>query len=123
MRLQKVIWTWTFSLFALVVLIVALMPAPPRLLSTGWDKSNHLLAYCVLMWLGCKAFAPRIEICALGLLAHGGLIEILQFFTPNRSTEWMDWAADSMGILVGWALWRCAKQLGRYKDAPSKSLD
>lgn len=42
----------------------------------------------------------------LGLLAYGALIEILQSFTPNRTADWFDLFADSLGILAGWVLIR-----------------
>ena len=45
---------------------------------------------------------PRL----LGLLAYGALIEILQSMTPDRSAEWADLFADSLGIAIGWcAAW------------------
>jgi VanZ family protein len=35
------------------------------------------------------------------LLAYGGLIEVLQSFTPNRVGEWPDLLADSVGVALG----------------------
>lgn len=99
------IWILAFFACALAVLVLALMPSPPQELSSGWDKSNHLLAFAVLTWLGGKAFPQRLAITLLGLLAYGALIEVLQSFTPTRSAEWLDLVADGMGILVGWALY------------------
>ena len=95
------IWPWAFFVCALAVLVLALMPSPPHMVTTGWDKSNHLLAFAVMTWLGCKAFPHRLVYLMLGLLAYGALIEILQSFTPNRSAEWLDLFSDSLGILVG----------------------
>lgn len=100
------IWIWSFFACALAVLVLALMPAPPPMITTGWDKSNHLLAFAVMAWLGCKAFPQRVATILLSLLAYGALIEILQSFTPTRSVEWLDLFADSLGILVGWVLIR-----------------
>ena len=100
------IWIWAFFGCALAVLVLALMPAPPAMLTTGWDKSNHMLAFVVLTWLGCKAFNQRFLIVVLSLLAYGALIEILQSFTPNRSAEWLDLFADGLGILLGWGVVR-----------------
>jgi VanZ family protein len=87
-----------------MVLVLALMPAPPPMITTGWDKSNHLLAFAVLAWLGCKAVPQRVSTMLFGLLAYGALIEILQSFTPTRSAEWLDLLADCFGILLGWVL-------------------
>ncbi len=86
------------------VLVLALMPAPPTVITTGWDKSNHLLAFGVMTWLGCKAFSQRGMPLLLGLLAYGALIEILQPYTPNRSAEWVDLLADCFGMALGWLL-------------------
>lgn len=35
----------------------------------------------------------------------GGLIEILQVtFFPPRTAEWLDWVADTAGVLLVWAV-------------------
>jgi VanZ family protein len=98
------IWPWAFFTYALVVLVLALIPAPPVMVTTGWDKSNHLLAFAVMTWLGFKAFSHRLGYVMLGILAYGALIEILQSLTPNRSAEWLDLLSDCLGILVGRAI-------------------
>ena len=36
----------------LAVLVLALLPSPPPVFTTGWDKSNHLLAFGALAWPG-----------------------------------------------------------------------
>ena len=48
---QFPIWRWAFFACAVSVLALALMPAPPPMITTGWDKSNHLLAFDVMAWL------------------------------------------------------------------------
>jgi len=96
------IWRWAFFTCALAVLVLALIPSPPPMITTGWDKSNHLLAFAVMAGLGCKAFPHRVALTLLSLLAYGALIEILQSFTSTRSAEWLDLFADCLGILVGW---------------------
>jgi len=106
MDLKFSIWRWAFFTCALAVLVLALIPSPPPMITTGWDKSNHLLAFAVMAWLGCKAFPQRVAYTLLALLAYGALIEILQSFTPTRSAEWLDLFADSLGIVVGWGVVR-----------------
>ena len=106
MALRFSIWILSFFGCALAVLVLALISAPPPMITTGWDKSNHLLAFAVMAWLGCKAFPQRVVFTLLGLLAYGALIEILQSLTPTRSAEWLDFFADSLGLLAGWVLIR-----------------
>ena len=50
---RAALWIWAFGSVVLVVLVLALMPTVPHLPTTGWDKTNHLLAFAVLAWLGC----------------------------------------------------------------------
>jgi len=100
------IWRWAFFTCALAVLVLALMSAPPPMVTTGWDKSNHLLAFAVMAVLGCKAFPQRVAYTLLALLAFGALIEILQSLTPTRSAEWFDLFADGLGIVSGWGVVR-----------------
>ena len=98
-------WRGAFWACALAVLVLALMPPTPRMPSTGWDKSNHLLAFGTLALLGRRAWPRRAVAWLAGLLlAYGGLIEILQSFTPDRSAEWADLLADALGIGCGLAL-------------------
>lgn len=82
---------------------LALIPSPPRALDLGWDKSNHTAAFAVLALLAIGAFwrAPRRDAaCGLGLLAYGGLIELLQTQVPGRTGEWLDLLADGVGIAL-----------------------
>ncbi|MDM0110735.1 VanZ family protein [Variovorax sp. J22R133] len=103
---------WAFFVAGIGVLVLALIPkVPDGIPSTGWDKSNHMLAFAVLGLLGRIAYPGRLVRVLLGLFAYGGLIEILQAFTPERQAEWTDFFSDSLGLgfscLLGAALdWR-----------------
>lgn len=85
----------------LAVVVLALIPPVPHIPSTGWDKSNHLLAFAVLAVLGQWAYPARAKAVLFGLLAYGGLIEVLQSLTPDRYAEWADLLADCCGLLLG----------------------
>jgi len=91
------------------MLVLALMPIDVPIPSTGWDKSNHLLAFSVMALFGCRAYPGRTMAVLAGLLACGALIEALQSFTPNRSAQWQDLVADAVGLALGWS----AEQLPR----------
>lgn len=86
------------------ILVLALMPTVPEMPTTGWDKSNHVLAFAVLAVLGCRAYPKRIIMVLAGAVLYGGLIEVLQSFTDYRSAEWLDLFADAIGVITGRAL-------------------
>ncbi|VTU40963.1 putative integral membrane protein [Variovorax sp. PBS-H4] len=89
---------------ALAILAMSLMPPVPQMPTTGWDKSNHMLAFAVLMLLGRWAYAGRTVHLVCGLLAYGALIELLQSLTPDRFAEWGDLLADGFGLVAGLGL-------------------
>lgn len=100
-------WAGALAVALIGVTWLALTPQPPSGLDTGWDKGNHVLAFAVLAWLAWRAVAawtparaPAIA-ALVGLLAHGGLIELLQRQVPGRAAEWSDLAADAIGLAVG----------------------
>ena len=97
-------WRWLLALAMLTLLVLSLVPAETPLPSTGWDKSNHLFGFATLAFLGQRAFPRRTVAVLFGLLAYGGLIEILQSFTPDRAAEFGDLVADGLGLLIGAAV-------------------
>ena len=75
------------------------------------DKWTHLVMYggtCSVMWW---EYVRRHELlCAwklwlfavIGMIAMGGIIELVQAYcTTNRSGEWLDFLADSLGVGLG----------------------
>lgn len=108
-----VVWVWAFGVALLAVLVLSLLPTSPYAPSTGWDKTNHVLAFSVLAYLGCRAFPTQVMVVLIGLLVYGGLIEILQSYTPHRVGDWYDVFADGLGLPIGWLahLWhkKCIK--------------
>jgi VanZ family protein len=97
-------WKPLFWTCAAAVLILSLLPPTPYMPTTGWDKTNHVLGFAVLAILGCRAYATRIATTLSGLLLYGGLIEVLQSFTPDRYAEWEDVIADGIGIVAGYGI-------------------
>jgi VanZ family protein len=110
-------WRWAFFACLAVVMVLALAPPRTPMPSTGWDKVNHALAFAVLAVLGRGSYAQHKVRVLLGLLAYGGVMELLQGLTGYRSAEWLDLAADAAGLLLGWPMaglaWRRAPGNGR----------
>lgn len=98
------VWQLVLLILAMVICWLAFSPAPPPAADTGWDKANHGLAFGVLAITAELAFWPlprRRWRNALGLLAFGAFIELVQSQIPERSGEWPDLLADGVGIGLG----------------------
>lgn len=78
------------------------------------DKWTHLAMYggtCTVMWweyLRChtRLIGWKLWLYAvIGPVAMGGVIELLQRYCTNtRSGEWLDFLADTVGVVMGAAL-------------------
>ena len=45
------LWRFAFGALVLIVLALSLLPIGPEVPSTGWDKTNHLLAFSMYIGL------------------------------------------------------------------------
>lgn len=101
------LWQLLLVVLGMAVCWLAFSPAPPPAADTGWDKANHALAFTVLAIVAELAFWPRrrrAAVNALGLLAFGAFIELVQSQIPERTGEWPDLLADGTGVTIGLAL-------------------
>jgi hypothetical protein len=57
-------------------------------MTTLGGNGDHLLAFWALACTGLTAYPKRPAILLAGLLAYGGMIEMLQSFTPERMAEY-----------------------------------
>jgi len=79
------------------------------------DKLIHMFVYFIFGWLLIRAlhFGKHESISKklmmfsilIGLL-YGFSDEIHQYFVPGRSSEFWDWLADAIGILIGTEFYR-----------------
>ena len=94
---------------AVVIGMYSLFPdSKPPTNSTGGitEHLDHMFAYGILMSLCLLGFGRRLPpaLIAVGLLAYGGILELLQYEIPNRDPEYLDVVANSLGIFAGWVL-------------------
>ncbi len=113
---RRSLWRALLAVLVLAITWLALVPAPPKLMTTGWDKSNHLLAFASLAFASAWARWPQPRkwpVLFAVVLAYGGAIEIAQSFLPPREADVLDLLADSLGILLGllaaWPIARAAR--------------
>jgi VanZ family protein len=102
---QARLWRWLLVLLLASISVLALHPDPAVELGTGWDKTNHLLAFGSLGFVAALAVPRgRLPAALAALLAYGGLIELLQLVIPGRTGEWADLLPDALGLAIGAAL-------------------
>jgi VanZ family protein len=90
----RAIAAWTFWAASLFALVMSLLPHPPQIVEAS-DKVQHMLAFAVLAGLAAVAWPRRLLAIGLGLVAFGGLIEVLQLIPGlHRDSQVADWAAD-----------------------------
>lgn len=100
-----------FVAAAVAIYILALLPQAQAPQLHWSDKVSHLLAFMVLALLLRRGFGISYLKSVLLLIFYGGLIEVSQYFTPDRSAEWADIGADTVGILIGLTLYRYLRRL------------
>ena len=99
-RIRIIAFWW----FAALIIAGSLMPAA-QIPDTGLsDKLGHALAYGILTVLGLYAYARHPLSVLAGVFSLGLALEGLQYLTPTRTFEWLDVAANGVGIVLGLAI-------------------
>jgi VanZ family protein len=91
-----------FYVALVAITVLALVPQQEAVISTGWDKANHALAFFVLLALLDNAYPPlKLWLLkVLPLLVYGLLIEVIQYYLPDRDFALLDLLGDAVGLLL-----------------------
>jgi len=106
---------WLLRLPALLIVITLWILSSRSALPTvrtelPIDKLEHLIAYAVLgfsigLWISADFWKRHFRIAVLLVTIIGSVYgltdEIHQYFTPNRSSDILDWTADTVGSFIG----------------------
>ena len=101
---------------AMTILYISVMPNPPKV-DTGIsfaDKLVHCAMYAALTAVLCYNLykdyfefhsLPMLIIAVACPIIFGGLVELTQaYLTTSRSGEWLDFAANSIGVLLSYGI-------------------
>ena len=113
--LTNYIRKYPFSLLiATAIVMLSLFPMPEIKMAEDvplMDKWTHMVMYALLavaIWFEYRRRhkqANWLRLLLLGVvapIAMGGVLELMQeYLTTCRSGEWMDFIADSIGVVVG----------------------
>ena len=84
------------------VVWLSLTPSPPQVDFNQSDKVGHLLAYGGLMFWFSQLYSRRAFLF-LAFVAMGVGLELVQGELAYRSADIYDAAANTLGVLLGWA--------------------
>ena len=111
---MKYLRTYPLSLFCIALIwFLCLFKPPSTRLDTieGFDKVVHIVMYlgtCTVIWWEylrrhCRLNGKRLLVFAVVLpILMSGIIELTQeYATDCRSGDWADFAANSLGALLG----------------------
>ena len=106
-------WRTASIVLLLLVLAATILPAvwlwPDRARLSSWlshtDKWAHGITFLFLaLWFAGQYRPAAYWRIAVGLVAFGALIEIMQRTVGYRTAEWLDMGADVAGIAAGLSL-------------------
>jgi glycopeptide antibiotics resistance protein len=87
------------------VVWLSVTPAPPKLDFAQSDKLGHLIAYGALMLWFAQLYLGRTRLLyAAAFIAMGIGLEFVQGALGYRSFDVFDMFANSLGVLLGWAV-------------------
>ena len=75
-----------------------------------------MLGFATLAFLSHWAWPGRRVAALIALWGYGGLIEVLQAFTPDRSADWEDVFADGIGLGIGAGIASLVAVLARVRS-------
>ena len=95
-----------WAIAATIVWLSLTPAAPPQIDLDQGDKLGHLVAYASLMLWFCLLYTHRASRIAYALLWIGmGIgLEFAQQQLDYRTYDIYDMYANSLGVLIGWAL-------------------
>lgn len=102
-----------FAAFAMIILVLSVMPKPPEMIQTlvSWDKAQHALAYAGLTVVGGWALTPVWGVgpawrrALVFAIAYGMLLEGAQAMGGHRVAQFADALANAFGGGVAYLAW------------------
>jgi VanZ family protein len=93
-------------MLAAAIVWLSVSPKPPGMPVPSADKTEHVLAYSVLMlWFALLYRRWRLQLAyALAWIAMGIALEFVQRWLGYRYFDVLDMVANAVGVALGWAL-------------------
>lgn len=96
-------WLHTTIILLISIATLSLWPAAYLPSVPGSDKTHHFIAYAALMLPTALKQSKYALVITVGFITFSGAIELIQPYV-NRYGEWLDMAANILGLFCGWLL-------------------
>ena len=96
-------WKLETIFLLLVIAFLSLYPLPKLPEFPGTDKTHHLVAYFLLALPSGLKKPNKWVLFIFLFIIFGGVIEIIQPYV-NRYGEWLDFLANTIGVILGFFL-------------------
>lgn len=100
-----------FAASVLLVVVLSVLPQEVVPVFRISDKVAHFIAYAAIAALGVLGFQGAAGRVAIGVVALGGALEVVQAYIPGRSPELLDFVVDVTGVAAGYLLARLLRPL------------
>lgn len=108
MKQKNKLFLVLFIILIIAITVLSLLPPKSGLELGKSDKLNHFLAYAILsLNFGFLSTKNRSYFIGIPfLIAYGLLIEFFQGFVPGRDPSFYDALANSVGVFLGFFIFR-----------------
>jgi VanZ family protein len=87
----------------LAIALLSLLPTEAIVRTSLGGKVEHVVAYLAAALLTAVGYGTGASV-ALGLLAYAGALELLQAFSPGRTSSFVDYLFSAGGVGLGISL-------------------
>ncbi len=108
-------WLQITVMLLVSIATLSLWPAAHLPNVPGTDKTHHFIAYGALMFPTALKKPKYIVTIAICFIAFSGAIELIQPYV-NRYGEWLDMAANTLGLVCGWLLAKTILHFSKSSD-------
>ena len=100
LRIIQQYWKYLTLFILLIITCLSVFPLQTLPTAPGSDKTHHLIAYFFLAFPSGLRRPKKWVLLICLFIIFGGIIEIIQPYV-NRYGEWLDFFANTTGVILG----------------------
>lgn len=113
LRIVDTNWRLLTISIMIPIAVLSLYPLDSLPPVPGTDKTHHFIAYAILSFPVALSKPKSWLYVVFGILGFSGVIELVQPYV-NRYGEWLDMAANTLGVIAGIAFATAVKIISKH---------